>query len=396
MTEKYNKTVITSAPGKVIVFGEHAVVYGKTAIAGSLGLRCYAKVEKINKNIVCLNLPDLKMEKSFPIEQLTKIKNNLDIDIRSPKPIDSDIKKKLITIGQPFDSFAVEQATISFLYLFLCIAPEIIPVKVEVKSFLPVGAGLGSSAAYGVSLVSALLTFFGYIEVDKFNEKDNLKFINDWAFIAEKIAHGNPSGLDNSVSTFGKAQAFTKGNLTALESFSSCRFILTNTNVPKNTKVQVQNVRDLYNNYPTVINPILDSIHNIGERCKELFNGEKSEEEIINELKSMIDVNHYLLCSLNVGHEKIEKIRQITQKFGFHSKITGAGGGGCMLTFVPKGSNEDVINKVKTELQNNNFSCYDTTIGGNGVAVHQFNDDYINKEEANLLESIFITNKKKN
>jgi len=60
------------------------------------------------------------------------------------------------------------------------------------------------------------------------------------------------------------------------------------------------------------------------------------------------------------------------------------------------GSNEDVINKVKTELQNNNFSCYDTTIGGNGVAVHQFNDDYINKEEANLLESIFITNKKKN
>jgi len=52
----------------------------------------------------------------------------------------------------------------------------------------------------------------------------------------------------------------------------------------------------------------------------------------------MIDVNHYLLCSLNVGHEKIEKIRQITQKFGFHSKITGAGGGGCMLTFVPKGN----------------------------------------------------------
>jgi len=77
-----------------------------------------------------------------------------------------------------------------------------------VKSFLPVGAGLGSSAAYGVSLVSALLTFFGYIEVDKFNEKDNLKFINDWAFIAEKIAHGNPSGLDNSVSTFGKYYNF--------------------------------------------------------------------------------------------------------------------------------------------------------------------------------------------
>jgi len=51
----------------------------------------------------------------------------------------------------------------------------------------------------------------------------------------------------------------------------------------------------------------------------------------------MIDVNHYLLCSLNVSHEKIENIRQITKKYGLHTKITGAGGGGCMLTFVPKG-----------------------------------------------------------
>ena len=52
----------------------------------------------------------------------------------------------------------------------------------------------------------------------------------------------------------------------------------------------------------------------------------------------MIDVNHYLLCSLNVGHEKIEQIRQITKKYGLHTKITGAGGGGCMLTFVPNGN----------------------------------------------------------
>jgi len=77
-------------------------------------------------------------------------------------------------------------------------------VRVEVKSFLPVGAGLGSSAAYGVSLVSCLLTFFNHIQKDKFNDGKTLKLINDWAFIAEKIAHGNPSGIDNSVATYGK------------------------------------------------------------------------------------------------------------------------------------------------------------------------------------------------
>jgi len=385
-----NKTVITSAPGKVIIFGEHAVVYGKTAVAGSLGLRCYAKTEQTNENALHLCLPDLKVDRLYPLDELKQLKDSIEVDIQNPQPITNEIKEKLISIGQPFESFAVEQATLSFLYLFLCISTEITSVRVEVKSFLPVGAGLGSSAAYGVSLVSSLLTFFNHIEKDKFNESKTLKLINDWAFIAEKIAHGNPSGIDNSVATYGKAQAYTKGNLTALESFNSFRFILTNTNVPKNTKVQVQNVRDLHDNYPDVINPILDSIHNIGERCKTLFNGEKSEEEIVKELKSMIDVNHYLLCSLNVSHEKIENIRQITKKYGLHTKITGAGGGGCMLTFVPKGSEEEVISDVKVELANNHFTCYDTTIGGDGVLIHKINDEYIHEEDEEQVKNAFL------
>jgi len=337
-----NKIVITSAPGKVIVFGEHAVVYGKTAVASSLGLRCYSKVEKTDSDVVSLCLPNLKMEKTFSIEELKAIKSTIKVDINNPKPISDEVKNKLIALSQPFNSFATEQASLCFLYLFLCISSEITSVKIEINSSLPVGAGLGSSASYAVSLVSSLLTFFNYIEKNKFTDKESLKLINDWAFIGEKIAHGNPSGLDNSVSTYGRAQAFTKGELTALENFNSFRFILTNTNVPKNTKVQVQNVRNLYNNYPNVINPILDSIHNIGERCKELFTNENIEEEkITKELKDMIDINHYLLCSLNISHEKIEKIKQITKNYGFHTKITGAGGGGCLLTYIPKG------NKIK-------------------------------------------------
>jgi len=355
-----------------------------------LGLRCYSKIEKTNKNTIQLILPDLKMDKSFSIEELKELKSNMNVDIKNPQPITNEIKSKLISLSQPFDSFAIEQATLSFLYLYLCISTEITSMKVEVKSYLPVGAGLGSSAAYGVSLVSSLLTFFNHIEKDKFKEKDTLKLINDWAFIAEKIAHGNPSGIDNSVSTYGRAQAYTKGNLTALESFNSFRFILTNTNVPKNTKVQVQNVRDLHDNYPTVINPILDSIHNIGERCKELFTNENDEKNIIKELKDMIDVNHYLLCSLNVGHEKIEQIRQITKKYGLHTKITGAGGGGCMLTFVPNESKEDIIIKVKDDLKNNHFTCYDTTIGGDGVLLHKFNNEYIHKEDEEQIKNTFV------
>ncbi|ORX63334.1 mevalonate kinase [Anaeromyces robustus] len=387
-----NKIVITSAPGKVIVFGEHAVVYGKTAIASSLGLKCYSKVEKTNNDVVHLYLPNLQLEKTFSINELKTIKStmNMKVDINNPIPISDEIKNKLTELSQPLKSFASEQAVLSFLYLYLCIAPEIVSVKIEVNSSLPVGAGLGSSASYAVSLVSSLLTFFNYIAKDNFTDKKSLKLINDWAFIGEKIAHGNPSGLDNSVSTYGKAQAFTKGELTVLENFNSFRFILTNTNVPKNTKVQVQNVRNLYNNYPNVVNPILDSIHNIGERCKELFTSENIEEEkITKELKDMIDINHYLLCSLNISHEKIEKIKQITKNYGFHTKITGAGGGGCLLTYIPKESDEKIVKNVKKELENNGFTCYDTIIGGEGVQIHRFNDEYINKEDEEQLKVIF-------
>lgn len=77
-----------------------------------------------------------------------------------------------------------------------------------VSSNLPTSAGLGSSAAFAVTLVSSLLTLSGKIRQsgDKsFNvwPAEDLKLINSWAFIAEKIIHGNPSGVDNSVSTFG-------------------------------------------------------------------------------------------------------------------------------------------------------------------------------------------------
>jgi len=72
-----NKTVITSAPGKVIIFGEHAVVYGKTAVAGSLGLRCYAKTEQTNENAVHLCLPDLKVDRLYPLDELKKLKDSI-------------------------------------------------------------------------------------------------------------------------------------------------------------------------------------------------------------------------------------------------------------------------------------------------------------------------------
>lgn len=81
-----------------------------------------------------------------------------------------------------------------------------------VRSNLPVGAGLGSSASYSVCVATALLQLNGYLSagtgMDVAAQRD---LVNQWAFQAEKVIHGNPSGIDNTVSTLGGAVMFKKG-----------------------------------------------------------------------------------------------------------------------------------------------------------------------------------------
>ncbi|GJN41379.1 hypothetical protein PR202_gn00746 [Eleusine coracana subsp. coracana] len=97
----------------------------------------------------------------------------------------------------------------AFLFLYTSIL-GFKPGKVVVSSDLPMGAGLGSSAAFCVSMSGALLTAAGVVAVEggsqgeewEVFEKDNLELVNRWAFQGEKIIHGKPSGIDNAVSTF--------------------------------------------------------------------------------------------------------------------------------------------------------------------------------------------------
>lgn len=104
------------------------------------------------------------------------------------------------------------QATIALLYIHSYLTTDDIATQgydFSVRSNLPVGAGLGSSASYSVCLATALLQLNGHLVGLKSAEKKEL--INLWAFQAEKVIHGNPSGIDNTVSTLGGAVMFKKG-----------------------------------------------------------------------------------------------------------------------------------------------------------------------------------------
>ncbi|KAI7905455.1 mevalonate kinase-like protein [Cokeromyces recurvatus] len=379
-----NERILVSAPGKVILFGEHSVVYQKTAVAASLGLRSYLYLEKRKDNVVQLILPDVNINKAWTLNEFPFRYNYPDSDTRHPNNMPIELREKIDQLsgfsGKETD--AKTQALTAFLYLLIILEskakePLTHGFTVCVRSFLPVGAGLGSSASFSVAIVTALLILNKMIPVDFNTSKSNdtasyLDLINRYAFKAEEVIHGNPSGVDNAVATFGGAKTFMRGQgFTTLEGFYSLRLLLTNTKVPRSTNALVAGVGEKRKKYPEVIEPMLDSMHQIAIHCRDAFKqlkkGELTKEGLMDQLEDLVTLNHCLLDGLGVSHPSLEKVREITAQFGLKTKLTGAGGGGCSVTFIRDSVSQSLINEVMLKLRNEGFDCYQTSVGGIGA-----------------------------
>lgn len=84
-------------------------------------------------------------------------------------------------------------------------------------------------------------------------------------------------------------------------------------------------------------------------------------------MENLIDLNHAALVACGVSHETLERVRRVTAKVGLHSKLTGAGGGGCALTFIRSGTPPEIISQVVRDLEAEGFECFETSIGGAGL-----------------------------
>uniref|UniRef100_A0ABM0MIQ6 Mevalonate kinase n=1 Tax=Saccoglossus kowalevskii TaxID=10224 RepID=A0ABM0MIQ6_SACKO len=333
----------------------------QTALAVSVNLRTFVQLKETDQVKVVLDLPDIKLHNAWEMEDISKAFEDIIIgDLFTPMPVTEDLLSKLKKLANiPEEEVSLKNlAIISFLYIYLAIMSHkrkdgLQSLSVKVTSNLPTGSGLGSSAAYSVSLAAALLTYSGVVTpINDENDnkymkwtKDDLELINKWGFEAERIIHGTPSGIDNSVSTYGGAIHFkrvkdTDGEMvpqiTPLQRVPELRILLVNTRIPRITKILVANVKKKLEKYPDIINPIFDAIDGISIRCENLFKDmkEKDCDHIYREIEELIDINQSLLGILGVSHPSLEQVVQITSKHGLHSKLTGAGGGGCALTLI--------------------------------------------------------------
>ncbi|XP_063470578.1 mevalonate kinase isoform X10 [Symphalangus syndactylus] len=411
-----SEVLLVSAPGKVILHGEHAVVHGKVALAVALNLRTFLRLQPHSNGKVDLSLPNIGIKRAWDVARLQSLDTSFLGEGKEEKPEQGDVttptpeqvEKLKEVAGLPDDCAVTKRlAVLAFLYLYLsiCRKQRALPsLDIVVWSELPPGAGLGSSAAYSVSLAAALLTVCEEIpnplkDGDCVNRwtKEDLELINKWAFQGERMIHGNPSGVDNAVSTWGGALRYHQGKISSLkskqESITSCvpddaalgrrngemklgppalQILLTNTKVPRNTRALVAGVRNRLLKFPEIVAPLLTSIDAISLECERVL-GEMGEAPALEQylvLEELIDMNQHHLNALGVGHASLDQLCQVTRAHGLHSKLTGAGGGGCGITLLKPGLEQPEVEATKQALTSCGFDCLETSIGAPGVSIH--------------------------
>ncbi|KAI9739757.1 MAG: Mevalonate kinase [Cirrosporium novae-zelandiae] len=389
---------MVSAPGKVIVHGEHAVVYGKAAIAAAINLRSYLLVTALSKSrrTVQLIFPDIKLDHTWDIDTLpwdafsAPSKKKYYYDLVSE--LDPDLVEamqpfiKPVSPGLPDHVRKVHQnAASAFLYLFLSLSSPSAPAYIyTLRSTLPIGAGLGSSASISVCLSAALLLQIHVLSGPHPDQPPSeaaiqVERINRWAFVGELCIHGNPSGVDNTVSTGGKAVLFKRSDytkppvVTLLRSFPELPLLLVNTREPRSTAIEVAKVGGLKNKHPLPTEAILDTIDKVTESANTLLaspNFKPYDPACLQSLGELFTLNHGALVALGVSHPKLERIRELIDHAGLGwTKLTGAGGGGCAIALLKPEMDADALKKLEEQLHKEGFQKFETTLGGDGVGV---------------------------
>ncbi|KAF2022738.1 mevalonate kinase-like protein [Setomelanomma holmii] len=418
---------MVSAPGKVIVFGKHAVVHGKVAIAAAISLRTYLHVSfpsKSNRTIT-LRFSDIQMEHTWNIDDLPwssfskSGKKNYYYDLVAS--LEPDFVAALhpfieeVSLEAPKSVRKVHHASArSFLYLFLSLASQKVrPCVYTLRSTIPIGAGLGSSASISVCISTALLlqirALSGPHQDQPLQEYElNIERINRWSFVGEMCIHGNPSGVDNTISSGGNAVLFHKKYedkpplVIPIHCFPKLPMLLVNTQQSRNTATEVAK------------KSIMNAIGEVTESAYKILMSSGFDPNSYASLKyidELVTLNHGLLVALGVSHPRLERIREVIDHAGIGwKKLTGADGGGCAITILKSQSlgttdshgngthhhdtssdrsdsiaadldtsasimsnntelNYKVLGPLEARPQNDRFEMYDTTLAGDGVGV---------------------------
>jgi len=283
--------ILSSSPGKVIFFGEHFVVKGKPAIATAINLRT---------------------------QVILKPKDSWPSTIRS-RPLNATLKinDDLSTSGNELLVHFVKA-----LELLSEKGLKLKPFEADISGDLPPSTGLGSSASSAASFILALSEYLGY-HIEK---KDLFTLTNE----LEKVIHKNPSGIDSTIVVYGgtilykRDEGFTRLNINRGKKFS---LLIACTKSKRSTGELVQQVLEFARRHHRILNHVYNAAEAlVKEAVESLENGD------LTKLGELMNINQGLLYTIGVSSLELERIIFETRATGcLGSKLTGAGGGGCVI-----------------------------------------------------------------
>lgn len=309
---------IASAPGKIILFGEHFVVYGGKAILCAINKRITVTAKTIPENKISIksSIGNLVLAPKRPLTEV-------DIQLR-PFYYLAD---KMI---QKYD--------------------EKSGMEITIDSEIPVGVGLGSSSACCVAGAAAISGV--YTEKSK---EDILQM----AIEAEKTMFPNTSGADCTVCTFGGIMQYDKQTgHSKIDSEPRFHLVIANSKIEHSTKEVVSNVNQFKEKNEERFSKICNEENNLIDDVLVCLKK--------NDLKGIgIDIikNQEYLELIGVSNEKLRSMIELANKYSFGAKITGAGVGGCIFALTDETNMEDTIQQLKE----NNYECFSVKIDFKGL-----------------------------
>uniref|UniRef100_A0A8B9TQ30 mevalonate kinase n=1 Tax=Anas platyrhynchos TaxID=8839 RepID=A0A8B9TQ30_ANAPL len=302
--------LVVSAPGKVILHGEHAVVHGKAALAVALGLRTFLCLRPGGEGRLRVRLPGVGVLRSWEQPGLSALRERLGGEGGEGGPGGA---QKLLEALKEFAGIPAEAsgpdslAILAFLYMCLAI-----------------------SAKYGWT-------------------EEEMTLINSWAFQGERRAALR--GARNCPAPAGWG-GFLRVALGPASSLLTSRLSASQ--------------------FPAIMNPVLDSIDAISQECQSVLEAMPANPspEHYPVLEELFDINQHHLNVIGVGHPSLDRLCRVTASHGLHSKLTGAGGGGCGITLLRPGQCPSAVEAAKRDLCACGFECWETDIGAPGVTLH--------------------------
>ncbi|KAH8290532.1 hypothetical protein KR054_003795 [Drosophila jambulina] len=383
------------SPGKVILHGEHAVVYQRPALAAVVGLGTTLKFrQQAGSQVASFQLEALNCTLEIQLAEFNAFLGNF----RSKYPADSNAKlleavraEVAQQLERSVGSNPKQHTQRAFVSIYYLLAGAVLSspndpqmtlqtgFQVQVDSGLNVGAGLGSSASFGAALATTFLILAGHFDRESYLQDENQALISTWAFESERVNHGNPSGLDNTVCTYGGMLRYVKGQgFQSLKIQKPLSILLVDSKVSRSTADIVAKVRHLAEGFPQLIEAIWQACEELVTAAVPLyesFGNAQDDSAKFEKLERLFQINNDLLKAIGVSHPKLEQIFTIAFKRGFFSKLTGAGAGGYVIVLLPENYEQnEVYWKLKEELESAGFGVHVTTAGGVGLRVSSLDD----------------------